>query len=123
MPARHHRVTRGEDYRRIVRTGNRVGGAYCVTYAVPRDLPEESGEAAPRPLPARFGYIVSKSVGNAVTRNLVRRRMKAISQEMIRSGVSGVDVVFRALPAAATATHRELDRTMHAALRKLRVTR
>uniref|UniRef100_UPI003A87AE1F ribonuclease P protein component n=1 Tax=Leucobacter sp. BZR 635 TaxID=3378705 RepID=UPI003A87AE1F len=97
MPARHHRVTRGEDYRRVVRTGNRVGGAMCITYAVRRSSDDPRQEAP------RFGYIISKAVGNAVTRNLVRRRMKSISDEFIRDGVTGVDVVFRALPRAAEA--------------------
>ncbi|WP_083506908.1 ribonuclease P protein component [Leucobacter sp. G161] len=114
MPARHHRVTRGEDYRRAVRTGNRVGGAYCITYAVRRSAAETS-DATPR-----FGYIISKAVGNAVTRNLVRRRMKAISDELIRDGAEGSDIVFRALPRAADATFAELRRELHRAHEKVR---
>ena len=98
MPAKRHRVTRGDDYRRVVRSGRRVGGAFCITHAVLR-APEE---------PARFGFIVSKAVGNAVTRNLVRRRLKGIVEARIAAGLSGVDVVFRALPAAATAEFADL---------------
>ena len=119
MPARHHRVTRGEDYRRIVRTGNRVGGAYCITYAVSRALPGQLEAQKNDRLPARFGYIISKAVGNAVTRNLVRRRMKSIAQAMIHEGASGVDIVFRALPAAATATYSELEQSMRKAVSRI----
>lgn len=116
MPARHHRVTRGEDYRRIVRTGNRVGGAFCITYAVSRASSDENEQNQAEVVPARFGYIISKAVGNAVMRNLVRRRMKSVSQSMIHNGVSDVDIVFRALPAAATATFSELRQGMQKAV-------
>lgn len=113
MPAWHHRVTRGEDYRRVVRKGNRVGGASCITYAVSRSAADAT---AP---PARFGYIISKAVGNAVTRNLVRRRMKFVTDELLREGAAGVDVVFRALPKAATASFDDLRREMRRAYDKL----
>lgn len=115
MPARHYRVTRGEEYRRVVRTGNRVGGAFCITYAVSRST--DTSPADPR-----FGYIISKAVGNAVTRNLLRRRMKTVTEELIREGVSDVDVVFRALPRAAEASFDELRREMLRAMSKLKLT-
>ena len=50
---------------------------------------------------ARFGFIVSKQVGTAVTRNTVRRRLKAISAAALPDVRRGSDVVIRALPAAA----------------------
>lgn len=110
-------MTRGDDYRRIVRTGNRVGGAFCITYAVSRSsvastLDENSAVHLERDPAARFGYIISKSVGNAVVRNLIRRRMKSITEDMIHNGISGIDIVFRALPAAANAPFTELQREM-----------
>lgn len=106
MPALRHRVTRGDDYRRIVRCGYRVGGALCITHAVLR----ETGE------PARFGFIVSKAVGNAVHRNLVRRRMKTIVERRIAAGLAGVDIVFRALPASLDASYSDLERELTRAL-------
>jgi len=51
--------------------------------------------------PVRFGFIVPKSVGVAVQRNLVRRRMKALSRDRLDSLAAGTEVVFRALPGAA----------------------
>jgi ribonuclease P protein component len=53
--------------------------------------------------PARFGFIVSKQVGSAVTRNTVRRRLKAVCAETLTQLAPGTDVVIRALPAAASA--------------------
>ncbi|CAG7618217.1 Ribonuclease P protein component [Leucobacter soli] len=84
-----------------MRSGNRVGGATCITHAV---LHVDEG------LPARFGFIVSKAVGNAVTRNLVRRRLKSIVERRLAAGFTGADVVFRALPASAAVPFAELER-------------
>lgn len=40
---------------------------------------------------------MTKAVGTAVTRNLVKRRMRAISRELLNE-VAGSDLVVRALP-------------------------
>lgn len=93
MLAKANRITSADDYRVIVRRGAKVAGAHTVTYVRSR----ESGTDA------RFGFIVSKKVGNAVRRNLVRRRLKAVCHDALVGGVRGVDVVVRALPGAADA--------------------
>lgn len=58
--------------------------------------------------PARFGFIVSKQVGTAVTRNTVRRRLKAVCAEALPQVAAGADIVIRALPAAASADFSQL---------------
>ena len=110
MPAKTHLVTRGDDYRYIVRKGNRVGGANCITHAV---LHVENGR------PARFGFIVSKAVGNAVTRNLVRRRLKSIVDLRLAAGFRGADVVFRMLPRSADVSFQELKEETNRALDRI----
>lgn len=92
-----------------MRAGRRVGGAFCITHAVLR---------APGD-PARFGFIVSKAVGNAVTRNLIRRRMKMIVERRLHAGIDGVDVVFRALPAITEASFEQLEGEINRALDRL----
>ncbi len=49
----------------------------------------------------RFGFIVPKTVGIAVKRNLVRRRLKAMGRELLPSLDAGTEIVIRALPGAA----------------------
>ena len=93
MLARGNRITRGADYRAVVRGGVRCAGSHTVTYVV------TSAEQRP----ARFGFIVSKQVGTAVTRNTVRRRLKAVCAAALGDVRPGADVVIRALPGAATA--------------------
>ena len=123
MPARRNRVTQGSDYRHIVRRGNRVGGAYCITHAVfdvadtvlhPGNPGEPEGGR-----PARYGFIISKAVGNAVTRNLIRRRLKTIVDQRIAQGETDIDVVFRALPASAEASFPVLEQEVNASLDRL----
>jgi ribonuclease P protein component len=98
--AKSHRITRGADYRATVRRGARFTGANTVAYVrTNRDSDV-----------VRFGFIVSKSVGNAVDRNRVRRRLKAAAYDVLPevqsavAGSPGVDIVIRALPASAQVT-------------------
>lgn len=93
MLARPNRLTRGADYKTVVRRGVKCAGAHTVTYVV------SSGENRS----ARFGFIVSKQVGGAVVRNTVRRRLKAVCAAALPSVRQGSDVVVRALPTAAAA--------------------
>ncbi|HYJ50144.1 MAG TPA: ribonuclease P protein component [Microbacterium sp.] len=104
MLARPNRLTRGADYRAVVRRGLRCAGAHTVMYV--RSSDEQR--------PARFGFIVSKQVGSAVVRNTVRRRLKAVCHDELTAVRPGSDVVIRALPSAANAEfsvlHDEVSR-------------
>lgn len=93
MLARANRIVRGDDYRTVVRRGRRSATAHVVVSVV-----RQSDGA-----PTRFGFIVAKTVGNAVTRNTVRRRLKAIAHDLLAGTPTDYDVVIRALPAAAQA--------------------
>lgn len=92
MLSARHRVTRAVEYRTIVRRGRTTREAPLVLHAL-----QAENE------PARFGFIVSKAVGNAVQRNLVRRRLKDISHRQLVAGLNGWHIVFRASPGAADA--------------------
>ncbi|WEK61482.1 MAG: ribonuclease P protein component [Candidatus Microbacterium colombiense] len=110
MLARPFRLTRGSDYRLVVRRGSRCGGARVVTSML------STGESGT----VRFGFIISKQVGNAVVRNSVRRRLKAVCAEALSSVPEGTDVVIRALPASAAATYAELSADVNRCLGRLR---
>ncbi|QTX06059.1 ribonuclease P protein component [Agromyces archimandritae] len=110
MLAKANRITSADDYRALVRRGAKVAGAHTVSYIRPRD----EGESA------RFGFIVSKKVGKAVDRNLVRRRLKAACRGIVDDGTIGFDVVVRALPSAADAGWDALEADMARVVRKAR---
>jgi len=66
----------------------------------------------------RFGFIVSKQVGNAVVRNTVRRRLKAVCADALGGVRPGTDVVIRALPASAAADYAQLRDDVQRCLRR-----
>lgn len=98
MLARLNRLTRGADYKAVVRRGRKCAAAHTVTYVSTTDEDRH----------ARFGFIVSKQVGSAVVRNTVRRRLKAVCAQALPDVRGGSDIVIRALPSAATADFTEL---------------
>ena len=98
MLARPHRLTRGADYKAVVRRGRRCAAEHTVTYVGTASDAES----------VRFGFIVSKQVGGAVVRNTVRRRLKAVCAEALPGVGGGHDIVIRALPAAASADYSQL---------------
>ncbi len=65
--------------------------------------------AASDAIEPRFGFVVSKAVGNAVTRNLVKRRLRAASREVLPSVAPGTDVIIRALPGSDTVSWATLQ--------------
>lgn len=98
MLARANRLTRGAEYKAVVRRGRRCAGTHTVTYI------SRAGTDGP----ARFGFIVSRQVGGAVVRNTVRRRLKALCLDSLDAVGTGEDVVIRALPSAASASFADL---------------
>lgn len=66
--------------------------------------------------PVRFGVIVSKAVGNAVERNRVRRRLKALGRGVVDAGHRGEDVVIRVLPGTAQQSWDSLSADMRSVL-------
>lgn len=73
-----------------MRTGRKAVGNGLVIYLKQND----DGSLA------RFGFVVSKSIGSAVQRNLVKRRLRSAIKERLPNLLKGQDMVIRALPAA-----------------------
>ena len=66
---------------------------------------------------SRVGLSVSKRVGNAVTRNLVKRRMRHALAEMNIAG--GWDVVVTAKPQVSSVSYTTLNEVMKRSLNHL----
>jgi ribonuclease P protein component len=69
--------------------------------------------------PARVGFVVSRAVGPAVTRNLVRRRLRHLVHDRLPLVPAGSRLVVRATPAAAAASYPALCSQLDRALARL----
>jgi ribonuclease P protein component len=119
LPA-DRRVKRGDEFARAIRGGRRAGRATLVAHlwSADRGAVESSVDEA-RTGPARAGFVVSKAVGTAVTRNRVKRRLRHLVADRLDLLPDGAVLVVRALPAAAAARPGELARDLDSALGRL----
>jgi len=69
--------------------------------------------------PARAGFVVSRAVGPAVIRNLVRRRLRHLMRERLVRVPAGSWLVVRANPAAAAASYPVLGGQLDRAIDRL----
>ncbi|WP_424212818.1 ribonuclease P protein component [Streptomyces sp. BI20] len=118
MLSPENRLRRREDFASAVRRGRRAGRPLLVVHlrtSVETD-PHGPGETLP---PARAGFVVSKAVGGAVVRNLVKRRLRHLVRERLSELPPGSLMVVRALPGAGEAEYAELARDLDAALSRL----
>ena len=63
----------------------------------------------------RLGLAVSKSVGNAVVRNAVKRRFRVLARQYEDQLPQCCDVVMRAKPSASSASFQSLDEQVRSA--------
>lgn len=107
-----HRLRTGDGFRRAVRSGRRAGGRTLVVHLAPAEDPSSG--------PVRVGFVVSRAVGDAVTRNRVKRRLRHLARERLATLPGAAVLVVRALPAAATASSAELASDLDRCLERAR---
>ena len=100
LPRAMRMTSRGE-FLRVRRDGKSFGGRYLVLGV----LPDPSLE-----VPFKFGVILTRKVGNAVVRNLVRRRVKSVIGEIGEDLSTGHYIVTIARHSAPKASFEELRR-------------
>jgi ribonuclease P protein component len=105
---RRHRLTGTSEFTSTTRAGRRAGTRTLVVHLAARapqtdDVP-------------RVGFAVARTVGNAVARNRVKRRLRHLVRERLPRLPGSVDVVVRALPAAGEASYADLGRDLDKAL-------
>jgi len=97
------RLTKTQQYSLVYRKGISRGSNLLVMRALPNGLTA-----------SRFGFSVSKRVGNAVTRNRLKRLLREISPLMPVKSAS--DIVFIVRPLAATTDYATLKKTVEGLL-------
>lgn len=71
------------DFKRVYSTGNSYATSFLVLYWLSNQKKYN-----------RFGFSISKKIGNAVTRNKLRRRLKEIIRFNEKNMVNGYDFIF-----------------------------
>jgi ribonuclease P protein component len=108
------RLRRSKDFAAAVRGGRRAArGVVLVHLTVPADPPVD---AQSKDVSTRAGFIVSKAVGGAVTRNTIRRRLSHLTRERLAGLPPGSTLVVRALAGAADVAYPRLAADLDAAI-------
>lgn len=109
MPVRRlTRLTDSPEFERVYRQGRAFRGRLFSVHEFPNELGN-----------SRLGLSVSRKVGNAVTRNTVRRRLKEVFHSTLPQVSGTADFVISARPSAAEASYAELGEELARALKKL----
>ncbi len=102
------RLRHAADFTPVLRTGRKAGRGPLVLHLL------ISGDTAPR-----VGFVIGKPVGNAVTRNQLRRRLRHLLRDRLPQLPAGASLVVRALPGAAEQAFSDLELSLDSALAKL----
>lgn len=106
-------MRRRDDFSLAVRRGRRAGRPNVVVHLL---RPEEDRPEAAQPL---VGFIVARTVGNAVVRNTTRRRLRHLVRPHLDRLPAGSLLVVRANPRAGAARPDELAADLESALDRL----
>lgn len=120
------RIRQADDFRAVTRTGNRCATRTLVVHV--GTLPGSTSRAGTSSRgqvanygPARAGFVVGRSVGGAVVRNRVVRRLRHLMAPLLADLPDGIGVVVRALPASASASSPQLEHDLVSALGRCRL--
>lgn len=99
-----HRLTRSDEIKAVIRQGKRLSSPLATIHYI-------SGSS-------RAAFVTPKTIGNAVTRNQVRRRAREIVRNHVTS-LKDYDLVVRLHPASAESNFSELEAAILSCLGKL----
>lgn len=98
---RELRLTRSTDFKRV----RLHGKSYAHPLVVLKILPNDSDRL-------HIGFAVGKNVGNAVTRNRIKRRLRAVLHQYTPMLLRGKDLVFIARTPMASAAYQDIERAI-----------
>ncbi len=106
--SKHRRLRRREEFRRVLRDGNRARDALISITAADTGSPDSE---------PHYGFAIPKRVGGAVTRNRIKRRLRTIVNQTDHP--RGWDYVIYAFPAASDATSERLAQSVETLVKRL----
>jgi ribonuclease P protein component len=104
---RQYRLRRSSDFQRVRRDGKFKASPLMVLAFLQNDLDH-----------SRFGFVVSKRLGQAVHRNKIKRRLREATRQRIPQIKSGFDFVLIARPPIGCVNYQEIEQTLENLLKK-----
>lgn len=104
------RIKSGKDYKNIYKSGRRIAGKYIIVYIRKSNI-----------LYNRFGIVTSKKVGNAVKRNRVKRKIRAIARNNMDRLDAGNDIVIVCRQNTANAEFKLMEKDFLIVMGKARL--
>ena len=108
MLKKHNRITLSKDFAYILKFGKKVYSPYFLLVWTKTNSDE----------PTKIGFIASKKVGNAVMRNLSKRKFREVFRELYPSILNGFKIVVIASPEAPKTEYKKLKDSVEGVLRK-----
>jgi len=98
---RFYRLRRNSDFQRVRQSGKFKASPLLVLAFLRNELDH-----------SRFGFAVSKRIGNAVQRNKIKRRMREAIRLRLSHIKPGFDCVFIARQPIREATYQDIEQTL-----------
>lgn len=96
-------LTKTSDFKRVFSCGSRYFGRYVILYILLES--EQQGNNS-------VGFIVRKSIGNAVKRNKIKRRVREIWRLKCNELLSGSKVIISARQEILRASYQEIEQEL-----------
>ena len=104
---RTYRLRRNSDFQQVRREGKSYASSLIVLAFLPNKLEQ-----------TRFGFVVSKRIGKAVTRNKIKRQMREAIRLNVNKIRPGFDVVFIARKPIVNVTYSQIVQTLDLLLKR-----
>lgn len=114
MLPKPYKIGTSTEFSEALAASMKAGSRFVVVYHSAVDAQKDVASCGPK-----FGFIVSKAVGNAVVRHRVSRRLRHVCAGLIPRLEPGTRIIIRALPRSASATSKELEHGILAALARI----
>ncbi|WP_139364959.1 ribonuclease P protein component [Sutcliffiella halmapala] len=108
---KEQRIKKNKEFQHVFQGGKSMANRQFVIYALEKKEQPQF----------RIGLSVSKKIGNAVTRNRIKRLVRQAFLEMKEQLPGYVDIVVIARKPTAEMTYEEVEKSLHHVIRKIPV--